>query len=91
MFWPLIHWTLGTHVLDSVWPKCWGSKPTVCSATWVQVVTYLEIIGIIFGQILVRVISTISIIGYFFTLLSMNRLELKVIGLDEDSEWFRML
>lgn len=40
----------------AVWPSCW-SKYTVCNETWVQSVTYLEIVGIILGQILVGFIG----------------------------------
>lgn len=41
----------------AVWPQCWGSKPTECDLTWVQSVTYLEIVGIILGQIIVGVLG----------------------------------
>lgn len=40
-----------------VWPTCWGSKRTVCNTTWVDSVTYLEIVGIILGQVLVGFIG----------------------------------
>lgn len=40
----------------SVWPACWSTY-TTCNETWVQSVTYLEIVGIILGQILVGVIG----------------------------------
>lgn len=38
-----------------VWPECWGKNPTVCSKNWVASVTYLEIIGIMVGQVAVGV------------------------------------
>ncbi|PYH48540.1 MFS phosphate transporter [Aspergillus saccharolyticus JOP 1030-1] len=36
--------------------SCWG-KYEICSKTWVSAVTYLEIVGIIIGQIMVGVIG----------------------------------
>lgn len=39
-------------MFESVWPKCWDDN-TVCSANWVDAVSYLEVVGIIVGQILV--------------------------------------
>ncbi|PRT57029.1 putative inorganic phosphate transporter 1-3 [Wickerhamiella sorbophila] len=41
----------------NVWPDCWGKHPTVCNQTWVYAVNYLEICGIICGQILVGLIG----------------------------------
>jgi hypothetical protein len=41
-----------TPLFTAVWPKCWSTYST-CNETWVQSVTYLEICGIIVGQILV--------------------------------------
>ena len=43
-------------LFNAVWPQCW-SKYKVCSKNWVFAVTYLEIIGIICGQILVGLIG----------------------------------
>jgi len=40
----------------AVWPECWESHE-VCNKTWVQSVTYLEICGIIVGQVLVGIIG----------------------------------
>lgn len=39
------------------WQECWGSKTTdgVCSVDWIAAVTYLEIIGIMCGQVAVGV------------------------------------
>jgi len=45
-----------TPLFGAVWPQCW-SKFKVCSQNWVSAVTYLEIIGIICGQILVGLIG----------------------------------
>ncbi|TVY68768.1 Inorganic phosphate transporter 1-2 [Lachnellula suecica] len=39
-------------LFDVVWKSCWKSY-TTCNETWVNAVTYLEIVGIIIGQILV--------------------------------------
>lgn len=35
----------------ATWPECWGDNATECSANWVASVTYLEVIGIMVGQI----------------------------------------
>lgn len=43
-------------LFKSVWPECWDDH-TVCSKNWVSAVTYLEIIGIIVGQVLVGFIG----------------------------------
>lgn len=37
-----------------VWPECWD-KNTTCSQNWIASVTYLEIIGIMVGQVVVGV------------------------------------
>jgi hypothetical protein len=36
----------------SVWPQCWSTHE-VCSANWIAAVDYLQIIGIIVGQVMV--------------------------------------
>ncbi|KAL8280948.1 hypothetical protein RQP46_006627 [Phenoliferia psychrophenolica] len=41
-------------LFKSAWPQCW-SKFEVCDELWVDSVTYLEICGIIIGQILVGI------------------------------------
>ncbi|KAK4660317.1 hypothetical protein QC762_117920 [Podospora pseudocomata] len=41
----------------STWPQCWGKNATECSANWVASVTYLEVIGIMVGQMAVGVIG----------------------------------
>ena len=38
-------------------PSCWGKKATDCDPQWIAAVDYLEIIGIIVGQILVGVLG----------------------------------
>jgi len=43
-------------LFSAVWPTCWKSH-TVCNHVLVQSVTYLEICGIIVGQILVGLIG----------------------------------
>ncbi|KUJ18583.1 putative inorganic phosphate transporter C8E4.01c [Mollisia scopiformis] len=41
-----------TPLFSAVWPNCW-SKYKTCNETWVAAVQYLEVCGIIVGQILV--------------------------------------
>lgn len=41
-----------TPLFQAVWPACW-KKETVCDTQWINAVTYLEIVGIIVGQMLV--------------------------------------
>ncbi|KAL6712027.1 hypothetical protein ACN47E_003070 [Coniothyrium glycines] len=43
-------------LLQAAFPRCWGSH-TICDKTWLQAVDYLEICGIIVGQILVGIIG----------------------------------
>lgn len=43
-------------LLAAAFPTCWGSH-TVCNETWLQSIEYLEIIGIIVGQILVGIVG----------------------------------
>jgi MFS family permease len=43
-------------LLASAFPSCWKSH-TVCNETWIDSIEYLEIVGIIVGQILVGVIG----------------------------------
>ncbi|KKA28706.1 hypothetical protein TD95_003793 [Thielaviopsis punctulata] len=45
-------------LFKAVWPHCWGSKaPGVCNHNWIAAVTYLEIVGIMIGQVLVGIIG----------------------------------
>ena len=41
----------------ATWPACWGARPTACSPDWIAAVTYLEVIGIMVGQVAVGVIG----------------------------------
>ncbi|KAK3392933.1 major facilitator superfamily domain-containing protein [Podospora didyma] len=41
----------------AAWPQCWGKKATECSSNWVASVTYLEVIGIMVGQLGIGVIG----------------------------------
>ncbi|KAK3336254.1 major facilitator superfamily domain-containing protein [Cercophora scortea] len=41
----------------ATWPECWGKHRTVCSNNWIASVTYLEVIGIMAGQLFVGVIG----------------------------------
>lgn len=43
-----------TPLFQAVWPACW-SRYTVCSENWIAAQTYLEIIGVIFGQVMVGI------------------------------------
>lgn len=45
-----------SSLYEKVWPECW-KKFDVCNKQWVAAVTYLEIVGIIVGQILVGLIG----------------------------------
>jgi len=49
------------------WPDCWGDKPTSCSANWIAAVTYLEVIGIMFGQLFTGVRLTVFTTPPFFS------------------------
>ncbi|KAI1096142.1 MFS general substrate transporter [Rostrohypoxylon terebratum] len=44
-------------LFEAVWPTCWKSGRTDCSANWVAAVSYLEIIGIMVGQVAVGIIG----------------------------------
>lgn len=46
-----------SSLFAAAWPECWGSKATVCDPNWLAAVTYLEIIGIMIGQVIVGVIG----------------------------------
>lgn len=43
-----------TTLFKLVWPACWKTHET-CNAQWIHAVDYLEIVGIIVGQILVGI------------------------------------
>lgn len=43
-------------LLEKGFPDCWDDN-TICNKTWVQAIDYLEICGIIVGQILVGIIG----------------------------------
>ncbi|KZF23675.1 pi-transporter A-1 [Xylona heveae TC161] len=43
-------------LFQKVWPMCWKSAKT-CNPTWIAAVDYLEICGIIVGQILVGILG----------------------------------
>ena len=45
-----------TALFQEVWPQCWKSF-VVCNSNWIASVGYLEIVGIIFGQIAVGIIG----------------------------------
>lgn len=41
----------------ATWPECWGHGGTECSNNWIAAVTYLEVIGIMVGQMAVGIIG----------------------------------
>jgi hypothetical protein len=43
-------------LLETVWPRCW-SDHEICNKTMVQAISYMEILGIIAGQIAVGIIG----------------------------------
>ncbi|KAK9364612.1 major facilitator superfamily domain-containing protein [Lipomyces kononenkoae] len=45
-----------TPLFQKVWPTCWKTAK-VCNSTWLAATTYLEVCGIIVGQILVGLIG----------------------------------
>lgn len=46
-----------TPLLAAGFPNCWAAPYTRCNETWTQALTYLEVAGIIVGQILVGFIG----------------------------------
>jgi hypothetical protein len=43
-----------TPLLQGAFPACWKtSKTQICNANWIAAIGYLEVAGIIVGQILV--------------------------------------
>ena len=34
----------------AAWPTCWGKSATECAHNWISAVTYLEVLGIMVGQ-----------------------------------------
>ena len=49
---------------SAAWPSCWGEKATECSSNWISSVTYLEVIGIMVGQVGVGVSLAYSAFFY---------------------------
>jgi len=43
-------------LFEAVWPMCWKTHKS-CNKVWVQSINYLEIVGIILGQIIVGIIG----------------------------------
>ena len=50
----IIHHPLSPNPLQAVWPECWKTHE-VCDKNWISAIDYLEIVGIIVGQIVVGV------------------------------------
>ena len=44
-------------LFQAAFKSCWGSGSKICNATWIYAVDYLEICGIIVGQILVGILG----------------------------------
>ncbi|KAI0125722.1 major facilitator superfamily domain-containing protein [Xylariales sp. AK1849] len=44
-------------LFKAVYPTCWGTSPTACSQNWTAAVVYLEVIGIMAGQVGVGIIG----------------------------------
>ncbi|RYP66051.1 hypothetical protein DL769_006153 [Monosporascus sp. CRB-8-3] len=44
-------------LFSAAWPSCWGHEGTECSRNWISSVTYLEVIGIMVGQVAVGIIG----------------------------------
>lgn len=45
-----------TPLFEASFPDCWDSA-TICNKQWINAVSYLEVIGIIIGQVLVGVLG----------------------------------
>ena len=44
-------------LFEAAFKACWGKGSIICNSTWLAAVEYLEICGIIVGQILVGVLG----------------------------------
>ena len=44
-------------LFQAAFRSCWGSGSKICNSTWIYAVDYLEICGIIVGQILVGILG----------------------------------
>ena len=53
-------------LFEAVFPTCWDSKE-VCNPQWLNAIEYLEIVGIIVGQILVGIVGDWYVFFFFFT------------------------
>lgn len=49
-------------LFQATFATCWKSY-TICNKTWIQAIEYMEVIGIIIGQILVGIIGDWSVNG----------------------------
>lgn len=52
-------------LFQAVWPACWKTGQ-VCNNTWIFAIDYLEIAGIIVGQILVGILGDWYVFFFFF-------------------------
>ena len=44
-------------LFQAAFKSCWGNGSKICNITWIYAVDYLEICGIIVGQILVGILG----------------------------------
>ena len=65
-----------TPLFSAVWPACWKHY-TSCNQTWVEAVQYLEVVGIIVGQVLVGLLGD----GYVLSIIpEMKTLRLSLVS-----------
>lgn len=44
-------------LFQAAFKSCWGTGGKACNATWINAVDYMEIVGIIIGQVLVGILG----------------------------------
>ena len=44
-------------LFQSAFKSCWGTGGKACNTTWIAAVEYMEVVGIIIGQVLVGVLG----------------------------------
>ena len=75
-------------LFEAVFPTCWDSKE-VCNPQWLNAIEYLEIVGIIVGQVLVGIVGDWYVPFFLFFLPSLVRV-LTALGLVGDSVLSKM-
>ena len=76
-------------LFQAAFPSCWD-KHEICNPQWLNAVDYLEIVGIIVGQILVGVLGDWYEAYLDCDLLSIVSFSNGLVGLDDDGVSFRM-